>query len=182
MNLKVIGLVGPHGAGKTTVAKHLVEKFGFRRFHLGLSVKEAVLWGFGLHRDQVDGGLIDLETADLGGVTPRAVLEAVGDAVHRVAPQATSIAWERAVRALPPENGRVLADGIRRVAEAEAVRRLDGIVIRISRPNTFDPNLPCDVTQAEVQEDEVLYNIGDPSHVLRKAEELVGYLISEDHP
>lgn len=179
MTQRIVGLVGPHGSGKTEVAKFLVAKYGFERVHLGLAVKRALRDGFGLTDLHVDGDLIDKPCDSLGGATPRHALEAMGEAAHRAAPGSTAIAWEREVRT-NHNRASILADGIRRVTEADAVRRLGGIVIRISRPGVFDESLPCDVMQREVQADHEIINDSDVMFLHRWADRIVsGYLYGE---
>lgn len=175
----VIGLVGPSGSGKTTVANRLVEKWGFERIHTGIAVKRAVMAGFDLTEADVDGDARDAPSYELGEVMPRTVLEAVGEAIHKVAPEATALAWQRelARRGYP---ARVLADGIRRPAEAAAVKQTGcGVVFRISSPrNAINPDFPCDAMQAEVSADFLIDNRGTLDDLIAEIDRVVGYLLA----
>lgn len=156
---QVIGLVGPSGAGKSEAIKALVEQHGFIRLHVANAVKRAAQ-AWNLSDRQIDGDLRDVPADELGGVTPRAFLEAIGAVVTGTAPAACAIEFKRRVSRLPLDVTRVVADGIRRQAEADAVRELGGIVVRISGRVEPDPEKPMDLVQASIEADAVVMNAG----------------------
>ncbi|MDP2167953.1 MAG: hypothetical protein Q8J64_06455 [Thermodesulfovibrionales bacterium] len=49
----IIGLAGRAGSGKTAAAKHLEEKFGFRRVSIAMPIKEAAIQFFGCTHEEV---------------------------------------------------------------------------------------------------------------------------------
>jgi hypothetical protein len=161
MNRIVIGFVGPSESGKSEAARRLVERWGFTRVHAGQAVKDAAVAGFLLTRTQVDGRDINAPAWQLGEVTPRALLEAIGRTVHEVAPEATAERLLSDVVALPNWITRVVVDGVRRPSEADAVRRLAGSVIRIRRPDRpGNPEFPLDKLQAGIEDDGLITNPG----------------------
>lgn len=172
MKLCIIGLVGPSGAGKTAIIKHLTERYSFSRTHAGMAVKIAVKVGFNLSEEEVDGDLREIPSDKLGGATPRAVLEQVGQAVHIHAPKATSIVWRDYVVSHSYPGRRIIADGIRRQTEADMVHELGGIVLRIGGERAkIDPNKPLDLVQQEVQEDVLIENSGTLDELIQKVDD-----------
>lgn len=175
----VIGLVAPSGSGKTTVANRMLMEWGFLRIHSGLAIKEAVKAAFELDHDHVDGHLIDVPCEKLGGVTPRVVLEHIGHATHLVAPLATSLRFKRKIEGLPAKFDHILVDGIRRRAEADTVRELGGKIVRVVGRKEVNPDLPCDLTQAEVEADYEIVNDGTLDQLVERTDEVVGRIIHE---
>jgi hypothetical protein len=172
-NRLVIGFVGPSGSGKSEACRRLIERWGFIRVHAGMAIKDAARAGFRLTHDQVDGQDIGLPSPQLGGVTPRALLEALGKAAHEAAPQATAERLASDIALIPARKGRVVVDGIRKVEEAEAVKRMGGAVVRIIRPDRpMNPELPMDVMQDAIEADMVTMNYGSLDDLMSAIDQL----------
>lgn len=62
--MKVIGLLGPAGAGKSTVAEYLVKKYGARRHSLATPLKQIVQRAFDLSDEQLYGTQAQKEAVD----------------------------------------------------------------------------------------------------------------------
>lgn len=60
----IIALCGPAGSGKTTVANHLIEKYGARRYGFATPLKEMVKHAFDLTEEQVYGTQEQKEAVD----------------------------------------------------------------------------------------------------------------------
>ncbi len=72
----VIALTGATGSGKSTVAKHLVETYGFTRISIAQPLKEIVQRAFSLTDEQVFGDFAAKEETDPRyGVSPRWLLQ-----------------------------------------------------------------------------------------------------------
>ena len=95
-------LAGPAGVGKTKVAEGLASRHGFQRISLGDLVRE--------------------ECMRLGLPLTRAYLQAVGDLLRRDRDDDAGLVAMALARVLPAARG-VVVDGVRLVAEAEALRR-----------------------------------------------------------
>lgn len=142
----VIGIVGPMGAGKSTLAKHLVEVHGYTRMSMATPLKN-MLRALGLSEEDVNGPQAHRERPStlLGGKSPRFALQTLGTDWGRrmISPDL----WVSAVQALiiqhqtraatakkkQPHAG-VVIDDIRFPNEWEMVRRLGGSLWRIRRP------------------------------------------------
>src|SRR5262249_34148044 len=113
----IIGLCGKPDAGKTTIAKHFVEKFGFAHINVGDPIKwmlGAFYCGLGLDQAEIARRLTgDLkETPDpyLCGQPPRLVMQVIGkEGRDPIDPMLFAHAWELRL----PKNGDVIADGMR---------------------------------------------------------------------
>jgi len=182
MNRLIIGLVGPSGSGKTLACRHLIERHGFVRIHVAQAVKDALRYGFHLSDTHVDGSLIEVPLDELGGISCRTVLEQIGAAISKCAPEATAIDWTRRIKGLDPSVTRVLADGIRRPAEAAAVRRHGGAVIRIARSTVANgrDELPMDVNQRGIDADLTITNDGKPESLYAEMDRVLTYISAVD--
>ncbi len=152
----VIGLVGPSGGGKTTAGLR-IQSYGFIKTHVATPLKRGVREMFGVPGTYCERPLIEAPADFLGGVTPRAVLEHLGDQLHRVAPLAIPLDLDRRLRRMTARLARpwVLVDGIRRRSETDIIHSHGGKVIRILG-GAIDPNKPCDLAQLEAEEDFVV--------------------------
>lgn len=149
----LIGLVGPSGAGKTVVTRHLAKKHGFAGCHAGYPVKDALQHGFGLSADQVHGTAKGDPAQELGGATPKMVLDHVGEAVAREAPQATSIVLRKKLAEMSTNHPRVVVDGVRQQAEADCIRAHGGHIVRVNPDDPPNPEYPMDLRQAKIKAD-----------------------------
>ncbi len=62
--MKIIGVLGPAGSGKTTLANYLVEKYGARRYSFAHPLKKIVRQAFDLTKEQVWGSQAEKERVD----------------------------------------------------------------------------------------------------------------------
>lgn len=128
---RLIALVGLAGSGKSTAAQHLTTNHGYRVEKLAGPLK-GMLRALGLTESHIEGELKEVPCDLLGGRTPRYAMQTLGtewgrDLIH---PSLWVNAWMDRAR-----NGLVVTDDCRFENEAEAVRRLGGIIVRVVRPS-----------------------------------------------
>lgn len=77
--MKIVGLLGPAGSGKTTVANYLVEKYGAKRYAFGDPLKELAKRTLDFSDDQLYGSQSTKEAVDPRyGFSPRWFLQRLG--------------------------------------------------------------------------------------------------------
>ncbi len=149
--LRIIGLVGPSGAGKTTVCEYLEKEAGFVTTHVASPLKRAFCALFDCGSHLTERPYIEEPQAFLGWVTPRTVLEHMGNTLHEVAPAALPhLLLKKLTSMHRAGEDRILVDGIRRATEAIVVRELGGVPWRLEGQGV-DPGKPCDLSQATVK-------------------------------
>lgn len=153
----LIGLTAPAGSGKSEVAKHLRDNYGFKRLHAGAPVKKAFVEGFGLPANAVSGDGKDKSSLALGGKKLRPVMEAVSDAIAEHAPHATAIALKARILKAMSAGRHVVVDGVRQPAEAALITKMGGKLVAIDSGKMPDPHKPMDLRAAQLT----------PSHTLR---------------
>lgn len=83
----LIGLYGPAKAGKSSVAKYLVENHNFMEFTFASALKKIVKSVFGLTSHQV-GSQDGKETIDpIYRKTPRTIMQTMGSAIREIDPE-----------------------------------------------------------------------------------------------
>lgn len=75
--MKLIGLTGPKGSGKSTVAK-ILNAYGFKTLAFADPIKQSLSALFGLTSACLDGSLKETPLNDFGGVTPRYLMQTLG--------------------------------------------------------------------------------------------------------
>ena len=139
----LVGLAGPRGVGKTSLAVYLGRHHGFERHAFSAALKDAVAAVFGWPRSRLDG-LSDNDrvwreqpdfwwSGRIGRpLSPRAALQFVGTDLFRqgLCDDIWIHALERRLLAAGP---RVVVDDVRFPNEAESIRRMGGVVILIRR-------------------------------------------------
>jgi hypothetical protein len=126
---KVVGLVGSAGSGKSTAAAMLVKQ-GYGLCPFAKPLKD-MLRVIGLEEDEINGRHKESPHPFLCGKSPRQAMQLLGTEWGRemIGEDFWVIAW-----AGMASGRRVVADDVRFPNEAEAIRRRDGIIIRIVRP------------------------------------------------
>jgi len=138
--VRVIGLSGFAGCGKTTVARYLIEQWGFVRVRFADPLKD-MLRVVDLNDRHLDGDLKETPCDILGDRTPRSVLQELGTDFfrNRVSPNFWVNAWKRRVQAHMDMEEYIVADDVRFPNEAAAIFHFGGALARITRPdNTLD--------------------------------------------
>lgn len=140
--VRTIGFCGPAGAGKSTAADRLVQRWRFNRVRFAGPLK-AMMASLGLSAEQLDGALKEQPTPLLLGRTPRQAMQWLGTEWGRelIGAEFWIAAWRAAVDRAggfwEPDKGwdrLIVADDVRFANEARAIRDRGGIVIRIERP------------------------------------------------
>ena len=127
----VVGLCGAAGSGKTTAAAYLAERFGFERVRFAGPLKD-MLRVLGLGDDEIEGGSKEKPSALLLGKTPRQAMQWLGTEWGRnlIGEDFWVNAWGTRAFRFPS----VVAEDVRFKNEADAIRRMGGIVVRIDCP------------------------------------------------
>lgn len=172
----VLGLTGPGGAGKSTVARAVLDHLGGGSIlHAAFALK-AMLRAFyaaqavplDLIERKVDGDLKRDPCPYLGGRTPTLAQQTLGTEWGRdlIAPDLWLAAWDREARRRLAEGApAIVNDSIRFENEAAAIRDLGGVVIRLD--GRRDPAMPAHVSEAGVRADLAIDNAGRLGETVR---------------
>ena len=136
---QILGLVGPKGCGKSTLANLLVRDHDFRRISFASPLKmmlRSLLMNQGLPAgtvtDMIDGPLKEIPTPYLEDKSPRHAMQTLGTEWGRnlIGDSLWINAWRRAAEY---SRQAIVADDVRFLNEAEVIRNLGGKVLLISR-------------------------------------------------
>jgi len=132
----LIGLSGKAGSGKSTAANYLRRVYGYHQFAFATALKDTVGTAFGFTEDHLHGDLKE-EIDPRWGVSPRWCLQWLGTEVLR---SRFPDIWIRHLRQdildFLSINGqrRIVVTDVRFRDEAEALKRMGAVLIRIERP------------------------------------------------
>ena len=126
--MKLVGLVGRIGSGKSTVASYLTEQYGFKLVKFADPLKD-MLRTIGLDEDQIEGHLKEEPCDLLMGQTPRHAMQTLGTQWGRecIHPQLWTRLWLERVG----QHRLVVTDDCRFPNEAATIRENKGKLIRI---------------------------------------------------
>lgn len=128
----VIALAGPAGAGKSTAAAYLVREHGYTlvKFASGLKAMMKVI---GLTDAHIEGHLKEVPCKLLCWRTPRHAMQTIGTEWGRnlIGADFWANVWFDVAADVLDQGGRVVVDDCRFENEAEKVRELGGIVVRL---------------------------------------------------
>lgn len=160
-NRKVIGICGYKGHGKSTVARILEEKYGYKELTFAESLKTSMSDTFHWDRKRLDStepeDRIWKETVDPWWskklnkplMSPRWTLQNVGTDIMRnlFSPDIWVASLEKKIIDLPESVQCIAISDCRFNNEKEMIDSLNGIVIRISRASI--PMTDCHITEKE---------------------------------
>jgi hypothetical protein len=144
MNTRIVGIVAPAGSGKSTVAKHLVKRYGYERMSMAGPLKDMLI-AMGAEEIDVNGpqGHRNAPTHYLGGRSWRFAMQTLGTEWGRkmvFKDLWTNVAQKRIVDHITMANTTgescpgIVVDDIRFPNEWRMIEALGGEVWRVVRP------------------------------------------------
>ena len=160
----LIGLCGLKNSGKSTISKFLVQHYNFNEFAFADSLKRACIEIFGLTNEQVFGSFQDKETIDdYWNVSPRVIMQTLGTLVRnlsKIIPNLNHV-WIRKIHKKIielPKNTNIVISDVRYNDEAEMIKKLGGIVIKIERKKINDQKDCHESENQQIISDFIIYN------------------------
>lgn len=169
---KIIGIIGLAGSGKTIVAKHLAENYGYTRTRFAEPIKKMLKYGIGLTDDEIDGRLKEEPMERFNGMTPRYMMQTLGTewGRRRLYGNIWVDAWSDFAGKV---DGPVAVDDVRFSNEAKAVHDLGGVLWRVHRPGVEIMRHPSEVAMQGIKEDRYIMNSTTISSLLRSVDALM---------
>lgn len=129
---RIIGLLGAAGSGKSTVAKHLIKKYGAKQYTLAAPLKTIVGKAFDLTDDQLYGTQIQKETVDPRyNVSPRWLFQRIGTEGIRSA-FGDDVWWKLLLDKVKQDNPSLaVIDDVRFSNESLGLRNAGAYIIRL---------------------------------------------------
>ena len=159
----IIGFCGPANSGKSLSAQYLVNKHRFARVPFAGPLK-VMLAALGLTYDEIEYDL-DGPCALLNGNTPAQAMQALRMEWSRELINA----WRATVDRLPV-GGAVVVEDCRSPNEANAIRALGGVLVRVNRAR-------AGIGQVNFTPDLYVENDGTPAELCDKLDSLVAGLV-----
>lgn len=146
--MKIIGLCGFANSGKSTVAKYLIEKYGYQRLSFASAVKDVAAVTYSWDRVKLDGQTEEdrnwRETVDslwsplLGYVfTPRMALQQIGQGFRDIVHPDIWVNIIRLKLTKMPENSKVIFDDVRYVNERATLKSLGTKMFVVHRSDDY---------------------------------------------
>ena len=128
----ILALSGPAGSGKSTAAAYLADK-GYTLIKFAGPLK-AMCQAIGFTDWHLEGDGKERPLDWLQGKSPRQFMQLLGTEFGRdcIGPHFWVGLWERAALEVLDGGGRVVCDDCRFANEADAVRKLGGVVVRLA--------------------------------------------------
>ncbi|MBR0867323.1 hypothetical protein ACVIWV_005754 [Bradyrhizobium diazoefficiens] len=180
----VIGLKGFIGSGKTTVARHLIERHGFVRGRFAGALKD-MLRAYLRYRHcdeatierMIEGDLKEQPSPWLGGKSPRHAMEGLGGLWGRDHMGSDFWIGTETDKLYIETPHRVVFEDVRHANEGEAIDRMGGWVVEIVRPGLIPQEHRTEKAQVEVKAHRSVMNYqGDMASTFRQMDIVVADL------
>jgi hypothetical protein len=139
--MKIIGVIGPIGSGKDTIAEYLIQNHGYTKLSFAARVKDVAAVAFGWPRDMLEGDTqasrVWREEVDpFWQITPRLALQKIGTEMFRA-----NICDDFWIRIVEQNVQQLKEQGVKGVVitdcrfenEIQLIKHLVGTVIRVQR-------------------------------------------------
>lgn len=174
----IIGLTGPAGCGKSTAARCIEERYQFGCLSVAAPIKRMLRDGLHLQQSQLHGELKEEPIPEMGGVTPRRLMQSLGDWGRQQYADLWVYLLDQAVERATGYYGAVsLATGaplgliiedIRMEPEAAWLRARGGLLLHLRRPEVdFDLIELTEMGIAHIEGEPIICNDG-PLEVLER--------------
>lgn len=179
MTPRIIAIAGHKRSGKSTVAAHLRDRYGFQVIALADPIKAACREIFGWTTEHTDGAL--KETIDERyGLSPRQAMQHLGTewgqfglsgAFPRFAERTERGLWVR--RLLAGISGDVVVPDVRFLHEAGALGERGAVIWRICRPDCRGDAHASEAEVDRIAADAEIENCGTLADLLARVDELM---------
>lgn len=170
----LIGFIGPKGSGKDTCADYVCNRYMFKKVSYADCLKRACKELFIMSDEQLYGTQEQKETPDLRwfGATPRTILQYVGtdllrNQLEKIMPGLGKDIFINNFRLWyknQDEKMKVVIADVRFQNEADTIKELGGILMKIERPNLGKSS---DTHESEVE----LHNIKNYDYTIKNDKE-----------
>ncbi len=143
-NMKIIGLVGLKGAGKSVVADAIVEQEGWQKRAFAGPLKDGLIAFFGLTQAQMHDAKLKEEVDPRYGVTPRELMQVVGTDLirnqlslklpHFRCESLWIARMDEVLSAAKVLGVSVVVEDVRFPNEVECIRKHGGSLVMVARP------------------------------------------------
>lgn len=173
---RVMLLAGKIGSGKSAVAEHLIDKYGFTRIKLAAPLKN-MLRVLGLNDDEIEGELKEVPCEKLLSKTPRYAMQTLGTEWGRNKIHVNL--WLHhvvsSIKTLVSQDINVVMDDLRFINELHYLRHNlpSTRAYRIVRPDLVENNHPSEQEIELLTVDHVVFNVGTLDDLRRKTDQMV---------
>lgn len=131
--MKIIGITGPIGAGKTTIAKYLEENHGYKLLSFSTLLKKAAAELFSIDLHHFYDPDLKNEVNEFWKLTPRSILQVLGTECMR--DNFGQDFWAKSMmQHINQSNYKaIVIDDVRFTQESAMICRLDGDIIKVIR-------------------------------------------------
>ena len=136
--MKIIGVSGKIGAGKTTIGKHLEKEFGYKLLSFSTPLKKAASDLFSIPLEHFYNSDLKYLVDPFWNLTPRKILQTFGTECMRF--NFGFDFWTKCMEGNLKDYKKVVIDDVRFLEEAEMIKKYNGKIIRVTRfdnPYTF---------------------------------------------
>lgn len=146
----LVAFMGPKGHGKTTAAGAL-EAYGYHHVNFATPLKASCKIIFGLTDDELENPVLKERVLDRWPfLTPRHIMQQVGSELYRAwLPETWTQAFFRVASEHLERDECVVLSDLRFVNEAEVIRNLGGIIIKVVDPRKEMPSESSHVSETE---------------------------------
>ena len=159
----IVGICGQAQNGKTTLANHLVKKYGFVEVAFATPLKLACMHAFGFTHDQVFGKGKDI-TDDYWNITPRRALQFIGTNCFRrhLGKDFWITRAEIDIIKLREKGKSIVISDVRFPNELDLVKGYKGTTVRVIRPGheITESNHPSENSLEGIPTDFTIINDG----------------------
>ena len=160
--MKIIGLMGPMGSGKSVVAKILM-RLGYKRIRFSAPLKN-MLRAIGLTTEHIEGSLKEKPCDLLSGFTPRYCMQTLGAnwARETVDPDFWLNLWLIEIKKLELvyKFPKVVSEDCRFPNEAETIKSMGGEIWEIKRDNHEYEGHSTEMAMMDITPDKIILNNG----------------------
>lgn len=136
----LIGVTGKKFHGKTSVVRHLVEKYGFYSINFSDKLKSTVSELWDIPRHTLESPKLKEVLDKRYGFSPREIMQLFGTEVARqITPKIWIYQVERELKRWKDENSvRIVIGDVRFINEASMIKSLGGTIFKVLREDFLD--------------------------------------------